>query len=480
MMFAGSRYLLHHAGVAIHRLPLDGSWQLIDPELLQNELLLSVLYLHSQPPLYNLLVGALLQLCSDPAAAARAMDVLYAGLGLLLVLLMHRLMRHLGAGPGISLAAAALFSLSPAALLYENYAFYTHPAAVLLCLCAFLFHRTVSAFTPGRALALFAALAAMVYLRSLFQIAWFLALALLCAWALPKRRGTVALAALVPLLLVTALYAKNAAITGHFATSTWLGMSFAKLTTMQLAHPQRQAMVDAGALSPLALQAPFSAADAYPEYLASTPATGVAVLDRTRKSSGGINFNHAAYPAISRAYLKDAMVVLRRHPGVYLESLGVAHLMYFRPAADYPFLQHHRERIAPWVRGYNHAAAGQPVYVEEPTFELGGPGDVGYFVVAAFAVCVGFGGAAAWRCLRGQRGPIDAVLTFLWLNVLYVTVVGNALEMDENQRFRFLINPLLAVMLAVFITRAGAAWRRNARQRNAGQRPSLQGVPPPR
>jgi hypothetical protein len=174
-----------------------------------------------------------------------------------------------------------------------------------------------------------------------------------------------------------------------------------------------------------------------------------------RKSTGAINFNHAAYPAISRQYLTDALTVLGEHPATYLESLATAHLMYFRPSADYPFLRENRTRIEPLVRGYNHLIAGQPVYPETPGFDLRGPGDIGYFIVAAFVLCVAYGGAATWRCLGRSGGAPreDAVMAFLWMNVVYVTLLGNALEMDENQRFRFLINPLLVVMLAVVATR---------------------------
>ena len=452
-LFLTSRCLLHRSGVSMQSLHLEGSWQLIDPELLRQALLESLVYLHSQPPLYNLLIGSLLKLEPDPAAAAALLDGLYAALGLTLVLLLHHLMRRLGVGPKLSFTAAALFTLSPAALLYENYAFYTLPCAVVLCLTVVLFERTVSAFTPWRAFSFFGAMTLLIYLRSLFQIEWFLVLALLCIWLLPGHRTAAVAAAALPLVLVVGLYAKNAAITGQFATSSWLGMSVAKLTTMQLPPAERVALVEAGKLSPVALRPPFSPPSDYPALLAATPVTGIPVLDRVTESTGGVNFNHASYASISRQYLEDALAVVREQPRVYLASMGRSYLMYFRPSADYPFLEPNRTRIAPLVRVYNFAIAGQPRYTRAPQFELRGHGEIGYLIIAGLALCVVSGGAAAARCIRGRRKPADAAIVFIWLNVLYVTLLGNALEIDENQRFRFLINPLLVVVLAVIAAR---------------------------
>ena len=40
---------------------------------------------------------------------------------------------------------------------------------------------------------------------------------------------------------------------------------------------------------------------------------------------------------------------------------------------------------------------------------------------------------------------------------MYVSVIGNAFEVDENQRFRFSVNPFIAAMLAVLAERVRAA-----------------------
>ena len=73
---------------------------------------------------------------------------------------------------------------------------------------------------------------------------------------------------------------------------------------------------------------------------------------------------------------------------------------------------------------------------------------------------------------RGGRNALDpaarAVLAFALLTAAYVAVVGNSLEVWENQRFRFYTDPLLAVMLALAVENLGA----RLRQGRAGGQPS--------
>ena len=71
-----------------------------------------------------------------------------------------------------------------------------------------------------------------------------------------------------------------------------------------------------------------------------------------------------------------------------------------------------------------------------------------------------------------RRGGLDAssrqVLAFLACTMLYVALVGNSLEVLENQRFRFMTDPFLAVVLALALHR-GAGFVR-AKTASAGPR----------
>lgn len=462
LIFCVSRIAFHWAGVRFDATPLSNYWQYVDPNLLRHDLLRSLYYLHSQPPLYNLFLGIVLKL-SPGGWTDAAFASAYSLIGLLIGLCLYRLLARLGVGPLTSLLTTTLFLVMPASILYENYLFYTYPSALLLIASILAFARMVDAFSFIRGLAFFSVLAALIYTRSLFQVEWFAVLLIFSVWVLPGHRRGVLLAAALPLLIVLALYAKNAVLFGQPATSSWLGISLAKVSTMQLPQAEREHMVRNDELSRLALIKPFGGPDAYPRFTGNAPVTGEPVLDRRRKADGSINFNYIAYLAIAQQYKRDALTVIKTRPGVYLRTMANAWREFFRPSSDYPFLQANRARIEPWTRVGNRYIAGQPHYPPDPGFAFAGWETVGFAVLAGFALCVLYGAGRLWTaCVRPARASAaTATLALMWLDIVYVSVIGNAFEIDENQRFRFVIDPLIAVMLTLIVWRlAGAGCRR--------------------
>ena len=186
---------------------------------------------------------------------------------------------------------------------------------------------------------LFLALLAVVCgSRSLYHLAYLLAAAALLA--LGWRDGRRALiAAAVPVLLVVSLYAKNKVLFGHFAASTWTGMSLGHLTIDPLPREEAERLVAAGTLSPASAHPAFSRARVYQgAYFDPPPATRVRALYWEEKTTGAPNYNHAAYIRISEDLLRDSLWVLRHRPGVYLASVREAWSIYFRGPGELRFL----------------------------------------------------------------------------------------------------------------------------------------------
>jgi hypothetical protein len=52
-------------------------------------------------------------------------------------------------------------------------------------------------------------------------------------------------------------------------------------------------------------------------------------------------------------------------------------------------------------------------------------------------------------------------LLFVWLTMIYVSLVGNLTDLGENYRFRFAVEPLAALVLAATLQ---AAWSRRTRK----------------
>ncbi len=204
-------------------------WQFLDVEILRGDLLRGVYYQHSQPPLFNLFLGFGLKLGGD--ASAVWFQTSFLALGLALTLALHALMRRLGVAPLPALLATVFFAVSPSAILYENSLFYTYPIAVIMGLAALAFARFASRGRTIDAALLFSLLAAAALTRSIFHLAWLLLAVGFVVLVHPGSRRRLVGIALLPVLLASAVYAKNWVHFGSFSASSWVGMSLAKLTT---------------------------------------------------------------------------------------------------------------------------------------------------------------------------------------------------------------------------------------------------------
>ena len=67
---------------------------------------------------------------------------------------------------------------------------------------------------------------------------------------------------------------------------------------------------------------------------------------------------------------------------------------------------------------------------------------------------------------RGEPGH-GLCLLYLSLTILYVAMVGNALDYRENNRMRFMIEPMITVLIFWMLDRALSYW---ATRRNAGRK----------
>jgi hypothetical protein len=445
-VFVVSRALYAWAGVRFNDWPLGVYWQYLDPFLLKRKLGESLLNLHGQPPLFNLYLGAALATGHETAVFVATFLVcglaVYAGAFLL--------MRRLGASGPLAFALATWLATAPAFVAYENWLFYSLPVAALLVLAALALDRALRSGRTRDGALFLAVLAVVCGTRSLYHLAYLLAAVGLLA--LGWRDGRRALAAgVLPVLLVGALYAKNALLFGHFAASTWTGMSLAHLTTDGLGAAEARSLVEAGTLSPSSLVPAFSRPQVYPRaYFDPPPATRVRALYWETKTTGGPNYNHAAYIRISDELLHDSLWVLRYRPRLYLASVREGWRIYFRSPSDLRFL------------GAENLGAVQPASdVYDAVFFLRrrGPGSdddprapARYWgLILGLPVAFGFGLAAALG--RGPGCRLDRsprlLAGFLCFNIAYVAVVGNSLELGENNRFRFETDPLSVCLLGL-------------------------------
>jgi hypothetical protein len=135
--------------------------------------------------------------------------------------------------------------------------------------------------------------------------------------------------------------------------------------------------------------------------------------------------------------------------------------VYLRSSSDLKFLGLANLRaLDPWVDAYDRIFFGRWPWsgdAEAPPRYL-------TLIVGLPALFV-FGLALALRRSAGLRPSQRALLAFMCFTTAYVAVVGNLLELGENNRFRFETDPFSLVLLGVSVD---ALWRRFRRGGEGG------------
>jgi 4-amino-4-deoxy-L-arabinose transferase-like glycosyltransferase len=436
-------------------LPFDSNtfryWQVLDIGLLRDDLARSLVYLHAQPPLYNLFLGLVLKLAGTRAPVA--FDGAFLAMGYLTILGVYALVRELGAPRGAALAAAAVQTFSTTWLLYESWLFYTLPTAMLLTwTCVWLARAARGGPRAAWFVPLLVTAAAM--LRSTYHLVWVVvALALLLTWVQGdgRQRRVAWTASILSVLLVGGLYGKNTRLVGSFGPSSWLGMSLARLTTDRLDEPTRTLWIRQGVLDPVAAVPAFSPLAAYPAARQGVPpgTPPHPALVARAKADGSPNFNHVAYVGIGRSFGRAAVQVIRRRPDIVRAGLGEALATWLKPPTEYELIEPRRPALAGWDRLHSRLllwSASGPAG--------GGPCRV-LFALAGLT-------ALALLTRRGEdRRQILRMSALPLLTIGLNLVAGCLLESDENNRFRVEVEALIWALgswSAIDLGRRTAAW----------------------
>lgn len=446
--WAGLRFDTTSLGVFMH---------FIDPELLRDRLLESCFYLHIQPPLFNLFLGMGLKL---GAAAGIVFHVVYLAFGFVLYLTVFVLQRRLGVSPRLAFVSSTLFMLSPPFLLTEHWLFYTFPCAMLLALAALALHAVLRRESAASWGLFFGILFLLAGMRTVFHLVYVVFVLGAAAVALPGCRRRVLAGAVLPLLLVFAMYAKNYAVFGEFTLCTWSGKHLWIKTIGNLTWEQRQALVASGRISEVSLINRFAPSGVYPErYQRVEGFEDVPALRQLYKSSGEFNYNHLTQIAISKQYGRDGLQGLKSHPRTFAMTTLQAWAIYFMSNSRWMHETENYARLRPLVEVYDRLIYGRlPVNLFRSFPPLARMASSQYAVLIVGLPLVLLHGI--WFALRGRGLSFErrALLLFLCFNIVYVAVLGNLMEILETNRFRFTTDPLSVVLAGVLVQRAAAAW----------------------
>jgi len=463
MVFAISRIAYYRLGVRFDARPIFHFFQFVDPELLKHRLLESLLYLHVQPPGFNLYVALILKLF--PVHYAEAFHAVHLTLGAASCCLIYHLMCVCGVGSSLAFLLAGIFVVSPGVVLFENFMLYEYLVMFLLLAVAATLYHLIRRGSTVYMLMFFAGVLALCLVRNFFHLLYLLAAFLFLFYTLKERRKKVFLAGIVPVLLVLGWCSKNWFLFGTFSSSTWLGMSLNAITTHQLTKAEGADFVQQGIISPVSLIDAGAPIAAYRPYVASPPRTGIPVLDQELTRAGATNFNNSVFFAIERHYQEDALQVLRQYPVAYLRSLEAAWFTYFLPAGDFPFFDLNRPKIRALDRFVNVAFFGQfkDASDRKKLKSLAGRGNKAALIpYTGTFLLIGLPLLWVWSICYVARGirrktlerSVAILIGFLLFNITYITGVANFLSSFENNRYRFPCDALFVVLLGIALERS--------------------------
>ena len=455
-VFTASRYLYWLAGVRFDTWALTNSWQLLPEDLLRHDLVGSLWYLHSQPPLWNAVIGATLHL----PHAHGLINIELVLCTLALTVLLFFTMLELAVPMPLAFVTATIFAISPTTVMYENWMYYTYPVALMSVGAVWCFARFMRTKRVGYAAGVGALLALLALTRASYHLVFVVAGAAAVVVVAPKlTRRRVLIAVGIPVIIVGGLYVKNYVVFGEPTASSWLGMNLAHslLGNQPVAV---KADVDRGKLSPQALTPAFIGLASYPVHRAPT---GVPALDRPEKGPGVNNYNNIAYIDVSRQYQKDAVEFIKLHPDLYVRTVADAFRTMFVPSSDFfgvrvdkPNFVHLRgaldfeNDLLGQRREYHPPASGQLATTGAPDAR-----DIAWLIVFAYGATLFAAAVVAVRSIRRRRWSVPgATLVFLAFIVTFSMFASNMFELGENMRFRLETDPLVFAATAALLARA--------------------------
>jgi hypothetical protein len=460
LLVTASRVVYYLLGVRFDPSGLDWFFQFLDPELLRHNLLQSLLYLHVQPPGYNLFTGIVLKLF--PHAYASAFHVVHLVLGAVQSCLLFYLMRCFGVGTRLALLVTGLFVISPGVVLFENFILYEYQMMFFLIVSAALLFNFLVHHRAGSAIGFLVCQFWLVLVRNQYHLVYFAAIFIMLLYlATRQNRRLIAIVGSTLLALVLALYLKNQILFGQFVSSTYLGMNISALTTFQLTPEEKLSFVSKGAISRASAEtcigAPLSS---YYPYITMPPKTSIPVLDQELKPSGVVNLNHKGFLEVQKIYMKDGLFILRHFPAAYLRGIAISWFTYFMPAGDLRDLEINRSHIQGIERFFDVVFSGQFKYTPDKKalrqLKAAGKGSslvlyTGTFLIAGLPVLFIFGLWFLFRgvCRRTLETPQAVLLGFILFNIFYITMVSNFLGCFENNRYRFPLDGFFVILAAL-------------------------------
>ena len=438
------------------------AWQLLPLDPLVAHPLRSVWYLHTQPPLWNLIIGTVGRW--SPLSLGLSMQLVIAACGATLAGVVASIVRHLDVRRLPAVVIAVIATVNGEVLRLAFVPQYELPVALGLAVMAWAVVRPSSARVTLQWLV--GVGTAIVLSRSLYHPVWLVAVIAGAAWRLRRDldlRRTIA-TALVPLVLIGGWMAKNEIVFDRPTMSSWTGMNFLRSISPVVPLDEMEALTDDGSVGRVAVVNPFSA---LVEYAGALPACvhrhDDPVLTGVTKVEGGSrgtlfdvpNYNNECYlDAYDRAG-SDARELIVARPGAWVSGRWFSLQIWFTKSDPVPSTSSvlsaidvgtavQRARIPAtvgmqgWGRPY-FGADGVPTRLQLT--------DIALAAALCWLVTV-----TALRRTRAQRSG-RALVIFVGGTYAWTLIAGTFGELGEGGRFRVVLDPLIWSLVGAEVLR---------------------------
>jgi len=442
-IFLLSRTIVSLFGVRLDYEALYRNWQYLDVRTLRDSLLSGLWYDHTQPPVFNFLLGIVVQ--STGKLAPTVFILTLKAISLISALLMLKIGKRLLPAPAtgqpsivrhLPLIVSLLYLLSPATILFENELFYTSFISLLFLISAISLLSLRQTIDWKNTAGFLVPLLAIAMTRSMYHLVWLLVIIATIVLFYRKKAGVLRLATggLLVLLLAGGWYLRNYLLFGNFSSSTWMGMNLA-----------RNVYHDAPTTDStnIASIEPFSPVSAYKTWLSHADTAryigiGVRDLHEEMKNDTFINEKNVAYITVSRLYMESCKRQIKAHPARFLSNIAQSAIIFFAPATRYSVNEYLAKKIMYYDVLYSfnlsHFAKGK----QQRRIAL---------TISAIPKLLIYILVFGWWCRRIIRTrSIDALNAFLLLVLAYVFCLSSVFEHYENMRFRYEVEPLFLIL----------------------------------
>lgn len=446
LTFIISRDYYYKKGITFDISPLNYFWQYIDPPLLKNNLFESLLYLHSQPPGFNLFLGLILKIFNGDEL--RAFEYIYYFMGLVLYISLFELMKFFNLSNKLSYILSTIFILSPSCICYENWLFYSHINITLITLSALLLSKYLKTKQILNLFFFFTTLLFLYLTKAGFDLILLLSFILLII-CLPLKRKDIIKAAILPISGILLVLIKNLLIFGSLFSSSWFGLILADQVLYKVPNELLFKLEGEHKINKisLALRYPFRAADQFPqEYLYIDPRfKEIEVLNKVYKSSGAINLNHYGFLKISKDYYTDVKYLFIHHTSDVFkalnETLNISLSLYTSSSSDFYFISSNINKIKKIDDFYNNYFFYK---------RLSSDGTHYKYVLLKYILLF----SILYSLFKVTKADFDfnqkCVLVYILAVIIYISLISTTLVHAENNRYRYDIDGLYMILFSLF------------------------------